>query len=49
MQYRCVGLITVKDMEKAEAHPLASKDAQGRLRVGAASTVGDDGYERPSG
>src|SRR4029077_2443294 len=45
-QYRCVGLITVKDMEKAVAHPLASKDAQGRLRVAAATTVGADGYER---
>ena len=45
-QYRCVGLITVKDMEKAVAHPLASKDAQGRLRVAAATTVGEDGYER---
>ncbi|HZZ37459.1 MAG TPA: IMP dehydrogenase, partial [Caulobacteraceae bacterium] len=44
--YRAVGLITVKDMEKAEAHPLAAKDAQGRLLVGAASTVGDIGYER---
>jgi IMP dehydrogenase len=45
-QYRCVGLITVKDMEKAVAHPLACKDAQGRLRVAAATTVGDGGYER---
>lgn len=45
-QYRCVGLITVKDMEKAVAHPLASKDAQGRLRVAAATTVGEGGYER---
>ena len=45
-RYRCVGLITVKDMEKAVAHPLASKDAQGRLRVAAATTVGEDGYER---
>ena len=45
-QYRCVGLITVKDMEKAVAHPLASKDAQGRLRVAAATTVGDGGFER---
>jgi IMP dehydrogenase len=45
-QYRCVGLITVKDMEKAVAHPLASKDAQGRLRVAAATTVGEDGFER---
>jgi IMP dehydrogenase len=44
--YRCVGLITVKDMEKAEAHPAAAKDAQGRLLVGAASTVGDAGFER---
>ncbi|MGZ5986717.1 MAG: IMP dehydrogenase, partial [Caulobacteraceae bacterium] len=44
--YRAVGLITVKDMEKAQAFPLAAKDAQGRLLVGAASTVGDNGYER---
>ena len=44
--YRAVGLITVKDMEKAEAFPIAAKDAQGRLLVGAASTVGDLGYER---
>ncbi len=45
-QYRCVGLVTVKDIEKAVAHPLASKDSQGRLRVAAATTVGNDGYER---
>jgi IMP dehydrogenase len=44
--YRAVGLITVRDMEKSQAHPLAAKDAQGRLLVGAASTVGDAGYER---
>jgi IMP dehydrogenase len=44
--YRAVGLITVKDMEKAAAHPDAAKDAQGRLLVGAASTVGDAGFER---
>jgi IMP dehydrogenase len=44
--YRAVGLITVKDMEKAQAHPVAAKDAQGRLLVGAASTVGDGGFER---
>ena len=44
--YRAVGLITVKDMEKAQAHPLAAKDGQGRLLVGAASTVGDPGVER---
>ncbi len=45
-QYRCVGLITVKDIEKAVAYPLASKDEQGRLRVAAATTVGDNGFER---
>jgi len=44
--YRCVGLITVKDIEKAVAHPNASKDEQGRLRVAAATTVGDKGFER---
>jgi len=47
--YRAVGLITVKDMDKAEAYPLAAKDNQGRLLVGAASTVGDVGYERSMG
>jgi IMP dehydrogenase len=45
-QYRCVGLITVKDIEKAVAHPNACKDEQGRLRVAAATTVGDDGFAR---
>ncbi|HEY9235901.1 MULTISPECIES: IMP dehydrogenase [Phenylobacterium] len=45
-EYHAVGLITVKDMEKAQAYPAAAKDAQGRLLVGAASTVGDSGYER---
>ena len=45
-QYRCVGLITVKDIEKAVASPHATKDAQGRLRVAAATTVGDKGFER---
>jgi IMP dehydrogenase len=44
--YRAVGLITVKDMEKAEAYPHAAKDEQGRLRVAAASSTGDNGYER---
>jgi IMP dehydrogenase len=44
--YRAVGLITVKDMEKAEAFPIAAKDGKGRLLVGAASTVGDNGFER---
>ena len=43
---RCVGLITVKDIEKSQLNPHASKDAQGRLRVAAATTVGDDGLER---
>ena len=45
-QYRCVGLITVKDMEKAVTNPNACKDEQGRLRVAAATTVGDKGYDR---
>jgi len=44
--YRCVGLITVKDMDKAESFPNACKDEKGRLRVAAASTVGDAGYDR---
>ena len=44
--YRCVGLITVKDMDKAQAHPLANKDELGRLRVAAATGVGDDGLAR---
>ncbi len=44
--YRAVGLITVKDIDKAQAYPHAAKDEQGRLRVGAASTVGDNGFER---
>jgi IMP dehydrogenase len=43
---RCVGLITVKDIEKATLHPNAAKDGEGRLRVAAATTVGDKGYER---
>jgi IMP dehydrogenase len=47
-QYRCVGLITVKDIEKAVANPHACKDEQGRLRVAAATTVGDKGFERTS-
>jgi IMP dehydrogenase len=44
--HHCVGLITVKDIEKSVAAPLATKDAEGRLRVAAASTVGDAGFER---
>ena len=42
----CVGLITVKDMEKAQNHPEACKDAQGRLRVAAATGVGSEGIAR---
>ncbi len=45
-QGNCVGLITVKDIEKSQLNPNATKDAQGRLRVAAATTVGDDGFER---
>ncbi len=44
--YRCIGLITVKDIEKAERFPNACKDVQGRLRVGAATGVGRDGLAR---
>jgi IMP dehydrogenase len=44
--YRCVGLVTVKDIEKAVKNPNACKDEQGRLRVAAATTVGDAGFER---
>ncbi|MGH1418507.1 MAG: IMP dehydrogenase [Hyphomicrobiaceae bacterium] len=44
--YHCVGLITVKDIEKAQKHPNACKDDAGRLRVAAATTVGNDGFER---
>ncbi len=45
-EYRCVGLITVKDIEKAVANPNACKDEQGRLRVAAATSVGEAGYAR---
>jgi IMP dehydrogenase len=45
-RYRCVGLITVKDIEKAVANPHACKDEQGRLRVAAATTVGEKGFDR---
>ncbi|RZM24034.1 MAG: IMP dehydrogenase, partial [Sphingomonas sp.] len=44
--YRCIGLITVKDIEKAVTYPNATKDAAGRLRVAAATTVGDKGFDR---
>src|SRR3954462_11619559 len=44
--YHCIGLITVKDIEKAVNYPEATKDAAGRLRVAAATTVGDKGFDR---
>jgi len=44
--YHCVGLITVKDIEKAVTYPNATKDPSGRLRVAAATTTGDAGFER---
>ena len=44
-KFHCVGLITVKDIEKSRLNPNACKDAQGRLRVAAACSVGDNGYE----
>jgi len=44
--FRCVGLITVKDIEKAQAHPNATKDVRGRLRVAAAVGTGEDGFKR---
>jgi len=43
---RCIGLVTVKDIEKAVNYPDATKDAAGRLRVAAATTVGDKGFAR---
>mgnify|MGYP000701733398 FL=1 len=43
---KLTGLLTLKDTEKSVLHPLACKDDKGRLRVAAASTVGDAGYER---
>jgi IMP dehydrogenase len=45
-QNRCVGLITVKDMDKAEQHPFSVKDAMGRLRTAAATGTGEDGLRR---
>ena len=44
--FRCIGLITVKDIEKQVAYPNAAKDEQGRLRVAAATTTGEQGFER---
>src|SRR5262249_3424832 len=48
-KYRCGGLMTVKDSEKAGANPHACKDEQGRLRGPAATTVGDAGFKRTEG
>jgi IMP dehydrogenase len=45
-QGRCVGLLTVKDIQKSVLNPNACKDGMGRLRVAAASTVGDPGFDR---
>ncbi len=44
--YHCIGLVTVRDIERAQLHPAACKDDSGRLRVAAASGTGDDGIER---
>ncbi len=44
--YRCTGLLTVKDIEKARLHPHACKDEKGRLRVAAATGTGSDGLAR---
>ena len=44
--FRCIGLITVTDIEKAQAYPDAAKDDKGRLRAAAATGVGDDGVAR---
>ena len=48
-EFRCIGLITVRDIEKAQQHPDACKDEKGRLRVAAATGVGDDGFARAEG
>jgi len=45
-EFRCIGLVTVKDIEKAQKYPNACKDEQGRLRVAAATSVGDEGLQR---
>lgn len=45
-QGRCTGLITVKDIEKLSRYPHAARDGQGRLRVGAAVTLGKDAFDR---
>ncbi len=45
-EYRCIGLITVKDIEKAQQFPNACKDEKGRLRVAAATGTGTEGLAR---
>ena len=45
-QFRCIGLMTVKDIEKAQKYPLAAKDGRGRLRVAAATGTGREGIAR---
>ena len=45
-EFRCTGLITVKDIEKSQLYPNATKDSKGRLRVGAAIGVGDEAIAR---
>lgn len=45
-EYRCTGLITVKDIEKSQLYPNATKDSKGSLRVGAAIGVGDEAIKR---
>src|SRR5437016_11113732 len=45
-RYRCIGLVTVKDIEKAQRFPKACKDEHGRLRVAAATGTGEDGVQR---
>jgi IMP dehydrogenase len=45
-RYRCIGLITVKDIEKQVAYPNAAKDERGRLRAAAATTTGEEGFLR---
>jgi len=47
--FRCIGLVTVKDIEKAQKYPNACKDEQGRLRVAAATTIGEEGFQRAEG
>jgi IMP dehydrogenase len=47
-QGRCIGLITAKDIKKLATFPQAARDAQGRLRVGAAVGIGKDAFDRAS-